>query len=196
MTLASNIKSGVGFGAKMIKGGKLPLDLIGHNTYRIECVKPDCTLRWAEDITNLITNEGLDDILDKYLKGSAYTASFFVGLIDNAAFVAIAAGDTAAGITTDALGSNGWGEVTEYTEGARQSLTLGAVASQSVDNSASKAAFSINATITLKGAFIATASAKLATTGVLYGAAAFAATRAAENGDTLNVTATFTSASA
>lgn len=196
MTLDSNIKSGVGLIAEMVRGGLLPLDMIGHNTYRLECRRADGSLRWAEDITNLITNEGLDDILDKYLKGSSYSASFYVGLIDNAAFTSIAAANTAAAITTDASGANAWGELTEYSEGTRQTLTLGTVSSQSVDNSASKAAFSINATITIKGAFIATASAKLATTGVLYGAAAFSAARSAENGDTLNVTATFTSASA
>ncbi len=196
MTLDSNIKSGLGMGAQLAKGARLPLGLTGHNSYRLECRRPDGTLRWAEDITNLITNEGLDDILAKYLKGSGYTASFFVGLIDNAGFTAIAAGDDAAGITTDASGGNAWGELTEYSEGARQALNLGSVASQSVDNSASKAAFSINATVTVKGAFIATASAKLATTGVLYGAAAFSTARAALDGDTLNVTATFTTASA
>lgn len=196
MTMDSNIKSGVGFGADIIKGGRVPLDMIGHNVYHLECHRPDGTLRWAEDITNLITDEGLDDILDKYLKGSSYSATWFVGLIDNASFTAIAAGDTAAQITTGATGSNAWGEVSEYDEATREALTLGSVSSQSVDNSASKASFSINATITLKGAFIISNSTKLGTTGTLYGAAAFAATRAAESGDTLNVTATFTSASA
>ena len=92
----------------------------------------------------------------------------------------------------------GWTEVTAYSEAVRQTLTLGAVASQSVDNSASKAAFSINAdATTIGGAFITTDNTKGGTTGTLAGAAAFTGgNKAADNGDTLNVTVTLTQASA
>lgn len=70
------------------------------------------------------------------------------------------------------------------------------MSSQSVDNAASKASFSISASVTIKGAFAVTNNTKGGGSGVLYGAAAFAASRAAESGDTLNVTVTLTSASA
>lgn len=162
--------------------------------YTFECFDRHGFLRWTETVRNLVVNEGLDDILDKYFKGSSYTAGWFVGLVDNAGFTAIAAGDTAAGIA--ASPGNAWDELTNYTEGVRQTLTLGTVSGQSVDNSASKASFSINATVTIKGAFAVTNNTKGGGTGVLYGAAAFVASRAAESGDTLNVTVTLTSASA
>lgn len=149
----------------------------------------EIVLKWDETIKNIIPNVGLDDILDKYYKGSAYTASFFVGLTDGTPTVA--AGDTMASHA-------GWTEVVAYSEGARQTLTLGAVSGQSVDNSASKAAYSINAdSTTIGGALITTDSTKGGTAGILGGVAAFTGgDKSADNGDTLNVTATLTQASA
>jgi hypothetical protein len=96
-------------------------------------------------------NTGLDDVLAKYFKGSGYTAAFYVGLTDGTPTVA--AGDTMASHA-------GWAEVTSYDEAVRQTLTLGAVASQSVNNSASKATFTMSATVTVGGLFICTNSTR------------------------------------
>ncbi len=159
--------------------------------YKFELFDKHGSLKWTEEVPNLVVDEGLNDLLTNYLKGSGYTAAFYVGIIDNAGFSAIAAGDDAAGIVVPV---NGWAESEAYSEGVRQTLTLGAIAAKSVDNSASKAAFSIYGTVVVKGAFVVTNSTKGGGSGVLYGAAAFAATRAAESGDTLNVTVTLTSA--
>ena len=144
-------------------------------------------IKWYEDFTNLVVNEGLDDNLDKYFKGSAYTAAFYVGLTDGTPTVA--AGDTMASHA-------GWVEVEDYDEAARQTLTLGTVASQSVDNSASKATFTINAnSTTIGGAFVTTSSTKGGTTGTLYGAGAFSAgDKTLDDDDTLDVTVTLTAA--
>ena len=175
------------------------MHLQAENYYRFECFDRDGNLKWVEEIANLVTNEGLNDILDKYFKGSAYSASWFVGLIDNASFTSIAAGDTAAGISLNAAGGNAWQEFDEYASATRPALTLGSVASQSVDNSASKASYSINAAGTVNGAFVVNNSTKGANAGgtdKLYGAGSFSSTRTVANGDTLNVTITLTSASA
>lgn len=156
------------------------------NVYKVECFDKHGNLKWFEETPNTVVNVGLDDVLDKYLKGSTYTAAFYVGLKGTGS---IAAGDTMASHA-------GWSEITAYTESVRQTLTLGTVSSQSVDNSASKATFSINGTATVAGAFIVTDSTKGGTSGTLYGAADFSASRNVENGDTLNVTCTLTAASA
>jgi len=157
------------------------------NTYEVECIKPDGTVRWRETVNNLMVNEGLDELLDKFYKGSSYTGAFYVGLTDGTPTVA--AGDT---MSSHA----GWAEVDDYDEATREALTLGTVASQSVDNSASKASFAINATVTVGGAFLTTNSTKSGTTGTLIGAVAFSAgDRSAQSGDTLNVTVTLTAAS-
>lgn len=145
-------------------------------------------IKWVEEGANLVTNAGLDDVLGKYLKGSAYTAAFYVGLIDGTP--TIAAGDT---MSSHA----GWSEVTAYSESNRQTLTLGSVASQSVDNSASTAVITCNADSTVfGGAFLVTNNTKGGTTGVLFAALAFSANRTLNNGETLEITWTLTAASA
>ena len=150
--------------------------------YQVLCRDRQGRLKWADDFHNLVVNTGLDDILNQYFKGSTYTAAHFVGLTDGTP--TIAAGDTMASHA-------GWTEVTAYSEGARQAFTPGTVASQSVSNSAAKAIFSITATATVGGLFLATNSTKGGTTGTLYGVAAFTGgDRAVANGDTLNITGT------
>lgn len=159
------------------------------HVWKIEAFDKNGKLKWVEENKNLVVNTGLDDILDKYWKGSGYTASFFVGLTDGTPTVAAA----------DTMASHaGWTEVTAYSEGTRQALTLGAVASQSVDNSASKASFSINSdATTVGGAFITTNSTKGGTTGTLTCAVAFTgADKTLDSGDTLNVTCTLANTSA
>lgn len=165
---------------------KQKFGFLGH--YTVECFRPDGSLRWREEIPNIVTNVGLDEILDKFWKGSTYTASHFVGLTDGTPTVA--AGDTMASHA-------GWVEDQNYSESVRQTLTLGTVASQSVDNSASKAVFSMNATTTVGGAFVTTDNTKGGTTGILVSVAAFAeGDRAVISGDTINVTYTSTAADA
>jgi hypothetical protein len=131
---------------------------------------------WEKTITNLVPTAGLNDSLTKYFKGSAYTATWFVGLIDNANFSALAATDTAAKITTSAPsgGTNAWRESVAYTETVRQTLTLGTAAAGIMSNSASLATFTINAPTVLKGGFLVSTSTKGGTTGVLFGEAGFA----------------------
>jgi len=135
--------------------------------FYIECFDKDGNLKWTDTIKNLVVNVGLDDALDQYFKGSAYTAAHYVGLTDGTPTVAAA--DTM-------LSHAGWTEVTAYDEAVRQTLTLGAVSSQSVDNSASKAVFTIDTnSTTIGGAFIATSSTKSETGSTLYGGGAFTA---------------------
>lgn len=169
------------------------------NVYTFECYDKDGNLKWVDTIENLVTNEGLNDLLDKYLKGSAYTAAWYLGLM--------AGGSPApAPAASDTLASHpGWTEFTAFSNSpnVRQTLTLGAVASQSVDNSASKASFTIAVespdSQTIGGAFLTTdpAIGNSSPVGVLYSAAAFSGgDKMLNGGDVLNVTATCTAASA
>lgn len=150
---------------------------------------PSCAAKWIEDINNLVPTVGLNDILDKYWKGSTYTAAFYVGLIS--ATPTIAAGDTMASHA-------GWTEITAYDEAARQALTLGTVSGGSVNNSASRAVFTMDASQTVGGAFISTVSTKGDNTGVLASAAAFNEGNRGPtaDGDIIRVTATITATSA
>ena len=158
------------------------------NTYRFEAHDKDGNLLWVEEVHNLVTTEGKNDVLSKYFKGSSYTAAWYVGL--TASSPTFAAGDT---MSSHA----GWTEDQNYSESVRQTLTLGTVSAGSVNNSASKATFSMNATATIGGAFVTTSNTKGGTTGTLYGGGAFSGgNRAVVNGDTLQVTVTATAAAA
>lgn len=170
----------------------LSIGMWGKNTYRFECRDSEGRLKWIEERQNLIVTEGLNDALTKYFKGSGYTAAWYVGLVDNAGFSALAATDTAAQIG----GSNGWAECVGYSDGTRPALTLGSASAGSIDNTASKAVFHINATKTLYGGFVVSDSTKGGTSGLIYGEAAFASTRSVVSGDTVTVTVSLTLASA
>jgi len=157
--------------------------------YDIVCRAPDGTVKWVERCDNLVVTAGLNDLLDKTFKASAYTAAWFVGLTDGTPTVA--AGDTMASHA-------GWVEVTAYDEAVRQTLTLGSVAAGAVDNSAAVATFTISGDgTTVGGAFLTTVDTKGGSTGTLYGAAAFTAgDKLADDNDTLEVTVTLTAAAA
>ena len=177
MKTKSNVNMGSGLIANSSPNiGSLTLE----NYYNVECFDKDGNLKWTESFANIVVDVGINDALDKYFKGSAYTAAWYVGLKNTGTPVA---GDTMAVHGT-------WTENVTYTEATRPALTLGTVAAKSVDNSASKAVFSINGTTTIFGAFIVTNSTKSGTTGILYGVGDFASSRAVVSGDTLNVTIT------
>lgn len=171
--------------ASVIASSGVPIGAKGLKThYKIEAFR-DGKLLWTEEFDNLVVNDGLDDSLDKHLKGSGYTAAWYVGLTGTTPTFAPA---------DDMLTHAGWIEQTEYDEAVRQTLTLGVVAAQSVDNSAAKAVFTISATITFGGAFVVTTSDKGGTTGILYGGGVFSQDRALIDNDVLNVTITCTAA--
>jgi hypothetical protein len=86
-----------------------------------------------------------------------------------------------------------WTESAAYSETTRQAFTPGSISAGSVDNSGSKAVFTINADNTLIGGlFMIDNSTKSGATGTLYGMAPFTTVgfRQVNSGDTLSVTAT------
>lgn len=144
-------------------------------TYCVECIGADGKVKWSDEVKNLVTTVGKTDIVDKYFKGSAYTAAWYMGLAG--------AGTKAAG---DTLASHaGWSEVTPYT-GNRPAITFGTTSGGS--NTATAVSYTINATQTVAGAFVA--SVNTGTSGTLYSVSDFSASRSVISGDTLNVTLT------
>lgn len=143
--------------------------------------------KWADAFHNLVVTAGLNDSLEKHLKGSGYTATWYVGLTGGTP--TFAAGNTMASHA-------GWTEVhTQYSQTERPTLTLGTVSGGSVDNSASKAVFGITGSATTGGAFVASDDTKNGSTGVLYGGGPYTeGDRSVQNGDTVNVTVTATAA--
>ena len=175
---------GMALSADVSRGAKLTDGAAAKSFYHVECVGADGQIKWVEEFGNLVVNQGLDELLDKTFLGSAYTAAWFVGLTSATPTID----------PTDTLASKAWTEIADYDEGIREALVLGVVAGQSVDNSASKASFAINATVTVGGAFVCVNSTKSGTTEALYSVGAFAADKPLTAGDTLNVQVTLTQA--
>jgi len=178
-------RAGMSFGAEAVRQGSVPLGIRRSTRFDIVCRGPDGKVKWTDWFDNLVVNDGLDDSLDKHLKGSGYTAAWYVGL---------AGGTPSFAAADDESSHAGWVEVTAYDEAVRQTLILGAVSGQSVDNTASKAVFTIDTNdTTIGGCFISSASAKSATVDTLYGGGAFTAgDKTIDDDDTLTITVTFT----
>ena len=184
--MKESLNAGHGLGSEIgyTPGGILaPLHATGK--WKIEIFDPDGNLILEDEWENLVTTEGKNYLLSAGLDGGAQTTTWFVGLTDGTPTVA--AGDTMASHA-------GWVEVQAYTEAARPAWTGGTAAAGSIDNSAAKASFSVNAdATTIGGAFLTSVSTKGGATGTLYSAGAFSGgDLVLNNGSTLDVTATFT----
>ena len=160
----------------------------GGGVFHIQCFDKDGKLKWEEQSHNLVVNEGLADMNDKYFTASGYTAAWYLGLISGTG-PTIAAGDTLAS-------HSGWTEVpvsTGYT-GNRKAVTFGSSSEADpavISNSGSAAQFAMLGTYTVSGAFLCSVAS--GTSGVLFSASEFSAPgdRSVVSGDTLNVTYTF-----
>ena len=109
--------------------------------FTVECYDAAGQLKWKDEFHNLVVNQGLKDMNDKYFTGSGYTAAWYIGLINNSPSPTLAAGNTAAGITTNASGSNVWAEFTGYSQANRPTLSFSA--STTADPSVISTAFSL-----------------------------------------------------
>ncbi len=151
------------------------------------CYDSKGKLKWAEDYDNLVVNEGLNDLLQKYFKGSSYTAAWKVAL---KATGTVSAGDTQA--------THGFTEITAYSTAGgstsaaiRPTALLASASSQSVVTSTA-AVFSVIASACVAGGFLTTGTTVGGTLGVLYGAGDFTAIRTVISGDVINVNLTLT----
>jgi hypothetical protein len=152
------------------------------------CYDKDGNKKWEDYFPNTVTTVGKNDLLDKYLAGSAYTGTWYMGLISSTSYSAIAAGDS---MSSHA----GWKEAgpsyaPNYNQSTRGQITFAAASSGSKATS-NAVVFSITSSGTIKGAFVSSGSAKDGTTGILYSAGLFTVgDKTVTSGDTLNVTYT------
>jgi hypothetical protein len=127
-------------GASVTHGGAV------HGHYVVECIGADGALKWRDTIENLVTTAGKNDMLDKYLKGSAYTQTFRMGLKGT--------GSAAAGDTQSSHA--GWSEVglanAPTYSGSRPSITFNSASSGS--SSSPTTSFSITSSGTVAGCFM------------------------------------------
>ena len=158
--------------------------------FTVTCVGADGQEKWSDTFHNLVVNQGLQDMNSKYFAASGYTSAWYLGLVQGpGSGTTFAAGDT---LATHA----GWTELvpgTAYT-GNRKAVTFGTATTADpsvISNSASPSSFAmlVNGTV-VAGALLS--SVATGTSGILFSAGDFTGgDKTVDNGDTLNVTYSF-----
>ncbi len=138
--------------------------------------------------SNVIPTEGLNHILSVTLAGGSQVLTWYMGLFEGN--VTPASSLTAATFTSTTT------ECTAYDETTRVAYQEGTAAGGVIDNASNRAIFTMNATKTVYGGALLSASAKSSTTGSLLAAARFATPRNVVDDDELSCRYTLTLTSA
>ena len=138
----------------------------------------------VREYDNLITTAGKNDLLDKYLAGTAYTAAMYVGLIGSTGYTTgVVAADTSASHA-------GWVEATQYVAATRPTAAW-AAATGGAKSLSVAASFAINAAVTIKGSILCNSSAKSSITDLLFSGGVFTGgDSVCSSGDTVQVSYT------
>jgi hypothetical protein len=164
-----------------------PSDEMGiHGTYHAVCRDKDGSIKWEDDIKNLVTTVGKNLTLDTILGNSA-AGAVVMGLKGT--------GTPSAGDTQASHGT--WNEVglanAPTYSGNRKTPTFSAASSGSKTTS-SAVTFSITSSGTVAGCFINIGGSATIdnTTGTLFSAGDFSSSKSVVSGDTIAVTYTAT----
>ena len=135
------------------------LQALARGHFDVECYDSSGGLKWRERLVpNGATDVGLTHMLETQFHSGTQVTAWYIGQIHSANYSALAGADTLASHA-------GWEECTHYA-GNRKACSFAAAAAKSITNSASPAEFTMNATETVKGAFLC--SAATGTSGTLY----------------------------
>jgi len=156
--------------------------------FKFECFDKNGKLKWTKEARNAMVNVGRELWLDTMFFTTA-KSTWHMGLIRDDNYTGLNAADTMAS-------HSGWEEANEYAETVRQLVTFAAAASGSITHT-ERVYFSINATQTMKGAFLCTDDTKQGSAGTLFCTALFTGgDEAVSNGDIVKVTYTVNLAAA
>lgn len=130
---------------------------------------------WEHKFPNGITDVGMHYALEASFRSGSQEGSWYAGLIDDAGYTGVNAGDTASD-------HSGWVENQDYNESVRQTLAFGAAASRKITDEVS---FTMNDNVTIRGLFVITVNTKGATTGTLFSTALFTTPAGLSSGNVL-----------
>jgi hypothetical protein len=160
-------------------------------TFIATCRDKDGKFKWQEKTRNLVTNEGLDAILDIMFHADTQITTFYVVLAE----------DDVTPLATHDYATPGFTEVAAaIDEATRPEYEEGASSSQSITNNSNKATFTFNDTKVIYGAALvgggtdANTKDDQAGGGILWCYAQFASSKNVDSGDTIDLTYTLTSA--
>jgi hypothetical protein len=143
-----------------------------------------CIDTWSE--RNIVTNEGLNAILDIMFHASTQITVWAVALFE----------DNYTPIASNTYAAPGYTESDAYDEADRPDFVEAAASSQSITNSASKAEFTIDATKTIYGASLVgggtdyNTKSDTAGGGTLFCSSKFSSAKSVVDNDVLKVTIT------
>jgi len=191
-------KLGFSAAAQLVAGATLPFKAaIPKFKYHFEHIRDGQTIdEW--DCENIVTTEGASSLLDVYFDAAAQITAWYLGLISSASYsTPPAIGNTAANLSA---AGNGWAECSasyapDYdtpTGTNRGAITFGEPTGTDPVSLASSSTVDItfSESGTVKGAFIAAGTTRLATTAPLYSAALFSGDKTVVDNDQLKVTVT------
>lgn len=164
-----------------------PINAHAGVNYTIDVIRGGAVVD-SETVHNLMPEEGRNHAVSVITKGATQVPTWYIGLFEGN-YVPVDA-DKASTFPTSAT------ESTAYLPATRVEFVEGAVAAGVVENTASRAEFTFMAAKTIYGAFLVSAQAKGAITGVLMSAARFTAPKVLQIDDVLRVTASFSLTSA
>lgn len=153
-------------------------------TFSIDCVGPDGGVKWTEHVHNTVMTAGKVDMLNVYFGATAKPAAWYLVLKQSGTE---SAADTLASHAT-------WTEATGvYTSANRPTVAFGTAAANGANgqiSTSSAVSVAITASGTITGCGLCQTQVKATTTGVLYNAGDFTASRTVASGDTMNITIT------
>lgn len=164
-----------------------PINAHAGVNYTIEVIRGGAVVD-SETVHNLMPEEGRNHAVSVITKGATQVPTWYIGLFEGN-YVPVDS-DKASTFPSNAT------ECTAYLPATRVEFVEGAVAAGVVENTASRAEFTATAAKTIYGAFLVSAQAKGAVTGVLMSAARFTAPKTLQIDDVLRVTASFSLTSA
>lgn len=159
-----------------------PINAHAGVNYTIEVIRGGAVVD-SETVHNLMPEEGRNHAVSVITKGATQVPTWYIGLFEGN-YVPVDS-DKAATFPTVAT------ESTAYLPATRVEFNEGAAVAGTVENTANRAEFAFTANKTIYGAFLASAQAKGAVTGVLMSAARFTAPKTLQIDDVLRVTASF-----
>lgn len=148
--------------------------------FDVECWNPDGTLAWKDRWDNGATSTALNDILSVYFASGTQKTTWYLGLINNSGFSALAAADTIASHA-------GWTELTDYSESVRQTWSPTAPAGGSVTNSSSPSFTNVTNGNVVNGAFLVSDSTKGGTTGTMWATSSASSPQTLQSGQILKI---------
>ena len=138
--------------------------------------------------SNLLVDEGLDEILDTALGNGSQISTWYIAIFSAA--VTPLSTWTAANFAASAT------EITNYDEATREVWTPTAVTGGVISSYTAKASFTASSAMTVRGAALISSSTKGGTTGTLIGASRFGADKGLTTAELIDVGYQVTLASA